>query len=533
MKQKVQVEEKPMSRSELILFIFLASLYLLTAAGYPTTSMGVSALLTATSVIEEGTFALEEPTLETGIGVDGKYYSYEGLAFLLVVSFFAALSKLLGMFPNGVFFTNSILTSLACVILFLIGRELKYSIKTSILMTLIYGVGTMAWVHSRYLMPEPLTTIVYLTAFLFLLKYRKMRKGTWLFLCGCFTGFALIVRPDAPLFILVIVSGILVLFYNDYREGKKTLIILLRDGLIFISPLLVFFALYAYYNYARFGDILELGYATKAQEVGTIEGEGKGIGIKGFGDTILGFLGMWVIPCRSMFFINPILIFIFWAVKDFWRKFRFEFILIAVILCLHVLLYSNRGSVGFPGSSAWGIRYMVPMTGFLVIVMGTFVNRMTTRPRGALYFRVFVTVFILSALFQFIGSSVTYQDTQVHLENRYNTPEDKWAARKMMNLNPRWNLITQNMKHLLLSGDINFMYINYLKHDDFYFIVFDWQLGRGFPAWVGVTLVIFVITFTASGYLLLRILLRSTLERRKVEKSSGKRQLQGKKKRRH
>ncbi|UCE19889.1 MAG: phospholipid carrier-dependent glycosyltransferase [Gemmatimonadota bacterium] len=256
-----------MRHIKLILFTFLASLYFLTMAGHPTTSMGVSAVLTATSVIDEGNFSLEEPTLETGIGVDGKYYPYEGLAFILVVSFFAALSKMFGTVPNGIFFTNHILTSIACIILFLIGRELKYSIKTSILLALIYGVGTMAWVHSRYLMPEPLTTVVYLAAFLFLLKYRRVRHVTWLLSCGFFTGCALIVRPDAPLFIIVIVSGIIVLFYNDYRDGKKTLTILLRDGLIFLSPLFFFFAIYAYYNYARFGDILELGYATKAQEI--------------------------------------------------------------------------------------------------------------------------------------------------------------------------------------------------------------------------------------------------------------------------
>ncbi|UCE19888.1 MAG: hypothetical protein JSV84_05975 [Gemmatimonadota bacterium] len=236
---------------------------------------------------------------------------------------------------------------------------------------------------------------------------------------------------------------------------------------------------------------------------------------------------MWVIPCRSMFFINPILIFIFWAVKDFWRKFRFEFILIAVVFCLHVLLYSNRGSVGFPGSSAWGIRYMVPMTGFLVIVMGTFVDKITTRRKGAPQFKIFATVFILSALFQFIGSSIGYQATQVYLEEQYKTPEDKWAARRMMNLNPRWNLITQNTKKLF-SGYVDLMYVNYLKHDNVYFRKYLWHSGP--PAWVGVTLTIFLITFSTSGYLLLKILLSPTLDVRKVGKSAGRRKLRGGKK---
>ena len=522
MRHQGKVTKKPTSRIKLTLFIFLASLYLLTTAGYPTTSMGISALLTAMSVIEEGDFALEEPTSETGVGVDGKYYTYEGLAFILVVSFFTALSKLLGIFPNGVFFTNHILTSLACIILFLIGRELKYSVKTSILLALIYGIGTMAWVHSRYLMPEPLTTVVYLTAFLFLLKYRKTRKVTWLFLCGCLTGFALIVRPDAPLFIIAIVFGTLWSFYDDYRKQRKTLTVLLREGLTFLLPLFFFFAVYAYYNYERFGNVFELGYATKAQEVSESGRRYGEMRIKSFGDTLLGFLGMWIIPCRSMFFINPVLIFIFWALKDFWRKYKFEFIIVGIAFVLHVFLYSNRGPIGFPGSSAWGIRYMVPMASFMVIIMGIFVNKIMTHRKGRPYFKVFAAVFLISALFQFVGTSVTYQDTQVQLEDQYNTPDDKWAARRMMNFDPRWNLITQNMKHLFLSGDINYMYINYLERDDFYFIIFDWQVGSGFPAWVGGTLTIFLITFLASTYLLLRILMTPSVDTQKVEKPSVK-----------
>ena len=529
MRNEGRGSEKPMRHIKLILFIFLASLYFLTMAGHPTTSMGISAVLVATSVTEQGDFALDEPTLETGVGVDGKYYTYEGLAFVLIVSFFTALSKLLGFTPNGVFFTNNILTSLACIILFLIGRELKYSVKTSILLALIYGIGTMAWVHSRYLMPEPLTTVVYLTAFLFLLKYRKTRKVTWLFLCGCLTGFALIVRPDAPLFIIAIVFGTLWSFYDDYRKQRKTLTVLLREGLTFLLPLFFFFAVYAYYNYERFGNVFELGYATKAQEVSESGRRYGEMRIKSFGDTLLGFLGMWIIPCRSMFFINPVLIFIFWAVKDFWRKFRFEFIFIAVAVFLHVLLYSNRGSIGFPGSSAWGIRYMDPMTGFMVIIMGIFVTKIMTRRKGAPHVKVFVTVFIISALFQFIGSSVGYQATQVYLEEHYNTPEDKWAARKMMNLDPRWNLITQNTKKLF-SGYVDLMYINYLKHDNVYFRKYLWQYGA--PAWVGGTLAIFVITFLVSGYLLLRVLLTPTVETQKVGKPPGKRKHQGKQKRR-
>ena len=492
---------------------------MITTPGYFSTSMGSSVYTTAKSLVEEGDFALDKPTLETGVGKDGKYYVYEGLAFILVVTAVFGIVKFLG--PHGfLLITNQILTALACLLIFLIGRELKYSKKTSILLSLIYGVATMAWAHSRYLMPEPFTTSVYLTSFLFLLKYKNRSEVKWLLLCGCFTGLALIVRPDAPLFVVAITVGILVLFYRDYREKNKGPTAILREGLIFLLPLFFFFAVYAYYNYARFGNIFELGYATKAQEVGEIKGDSKGIRIKGLGGTLLGFAGMWIIPCRSMFFINPVLIFIFWALKDFWKKYRFEFLIIGIAFVLHVLLYSNRGPVGFPGSSAWGIRYMVPMTAFMVIVIGIFVEKIT-KQRHRLS-KAFLAIAVLSVLFQCIGASQSYQVTQGFLEEQHSTKVAKWSARRMMNLDPRWSLLAQNLKWIR-QGLVDHMYYNYLFNQRL--LHQSYLRGGDPPGWLGFVLFFYACAFFASGYLLFRTLRESSTE-------PVKKKLKGKKRRR-
>lgn len=506
-----------------VLYLFLTSLYMITTAGYPTTSMGSTAISTSMSLIEDGDFSLDKPTLETGIGKDGKYYSYEGLAYILVVTVSLIISKFFRIFPHGTAFLNQIIMPIACLLLFLVGRELKYSKKTSILLALVYGVGTMAWVHSRFVMPEPLTAVLYLAAFLFLLKY-KNKKGNWsLFLCGCFTGSTLIVRPDAFLFILAIVAGILMIFYGELRNKSRGLGKVLQDGFIFLAPLLFFFAIYAYYNFIRFGNISELGYATKAQEVAESVKSSKGQRVKGIRDTFLGFAGMWIIPCRSMFFINPVLIFIFWAAKDFWKRFKIESIVIGMAFVLHVLLYSNRGPVGFAGSSAWGIRYMVPMTSFMVIIIGVFLNKIIKDKRQGRLLQIFVAVFLLSAIFQVIGSGMTYQMTQAHLEERYNTAANKWKARWMMNMDPRWNLLFQNTKWLL-KGKTDFMYYNTLKEDEAAYRKYLWS--RGVPAWVGASRILLLLTLFTSGYVLFRILLRPEVEPRVQEKHRRKRKKQ-------
>ena len=501
--------KKSTLKVQLFIFLFLASLYIITTAGYPTTSMGVSAVFTAISLIEEGDFALDEPTLETGVGKDGKYYCYEGLAFILIVSFFYAFSILIGLGTNGFIFTNQIITPIACVILFLLGKELKYSTKTSIILTLTYGIGTMAWVHSRFLMPEPLTTVLYLTAFLFLLRFKNTKNEKWSFLCGCFTGLSLLVRPDAPLFALSIGAGVFMVLYSFYRQKNKDLWCTVRAVILFVVPLILFSCVNAFYNYTRFGDFLEFGYSTKVQEVtGSDEGL-RGYSLFGISMMLQGFAGMWIIPCRSIFFINPVLIFIFWAVKDFWKKFKFEFVIIGTMLLLHVLFYTNRGPTAFAGSSAWGVRYMVPWVSFMVIVIGIFVDRIMRDRKRKPVLKYFILVLILSSTFQFIGSSQNYQDTQLRLEKEYN---DKWTARRMMNMNPKWNLIIQNLK-LLRSGQTDFMYYSFLTRDDFIWKKLSWSDKA--PPWVGVSLFVLVLTLSSSGYLLFKQFLALDEERKK------------------
>ena len=250
MKKSTESSQRKQLKIPLTIFLFLSSFYMLITPGYFTTSMGRTAYLTAVSIYQDGDFALDEPTLETGVGKDGKYYTYEGLAFILITTVVFYGIMLVRIHGGMLLITNQIFTAMACSLLYVCARELKYSKKTSILLSLVYGLATMALVHSRYLMPEPLTTVLYITAFLFLIKYKNRKKSKWLFLCGCANGFLLIVRPEAPLFIAAILVGILILFYRNYREKKKELIKFVKEGLIFLLPLLFFFAGFAYFNYA-------------------------------------------------------------------------------------------------------------------------------------------------------------------------------------------------------------------------------------------------------------------------------------------
>ena len=118
---------------------------------------------------------------------------------------------------------------------------------------------------------------------------------------------------------------------------------------------------------------------------------------------------------------------------------------------------------------------------------------------------------------------MTYQMTQGHLEEHYATTENKWVARKMMNMDPRWNLLFQNMKWLS-KGKTDFMYYNTLKGDEISYRKYLWS--RGVPAWVGLSRILLLLTLFASGYFLFKILLLPSDEPHMKEKRKGKRKKQ-------
>jgi len=135
-------------------------------------------------------------------------------------------------------------------------------------------------------------------------------------------------------------------------------------------------------------------------------------------------------------------------------------------------------------------------------VMGVFVEKHIMQRKGRRYVKIFAALFLLSALFQFIGSGMTYQVTQGYLEEHYADPGDKWVARRMMNLDPRWNLVTSNAKWLL-KGYTDFMYMNYLDRSKANIAKYMWEDDP--PVGMGISLTFLLIIFPASGFLLLKV----------------------------
>lgn len=480
-------------RFALILFLFLFATYVLFTNGRFSTSMDMEIYRTVQNLVEHGAFGLDEKELSSRPGVDGKHYCVEGMLVMFLAVPFYLISKLVGVASGKlIVMMNQVFAALACVILFLVGQTLGYSRRTALWLAVIFGLGTMAFVHSKYMFPEPLTVIFFLSSLYVLLRFRQDGGDRWILLCGCFTGATILLRPDAFLFIFGMSVGMLYVLIKRHRtaEGIQWRP-LISPLLLYGLPLIFFFTVFFYYNYVRFGSILETGYTLPdINQVVEIRYPARFFAI---GETLKGLLGMWVMPNRSIFFINPILLLLFFSFRAFWRKDTFVFLLLGFIFLEYVYLYANRGPAGFPGSAAWGVRYMLPMTGFMVLPIGVVVERLFGQKRKR-WKILFILLLSLSCLIQLIGSSVNYQTVQIPAERAFGATE----ARMKLTMDPTWSLLITNIQILLLYGPRDFLFLDYLKTGDI-------------PLWACIALPMLVFSMLVLGFLLLTELFRSPM----------------------
>lgn len=475
---------------KLLLFFLFISAFFITSDYNLSTSMDTEVFRTAISVVDRGSFGLEEKALVCKIGLDGKYYYVEGLLIMLLGAFFYLLAKVFGFFPRAtVAIANQVVMPVACILLYAIGRRLGYSRRTSLWLAIIFGFATMAFVHAKFLFPEPLTILFFLAAVYYLIRFRQEGSSKWIFLCGCFTGATILVRTDSVLFIFGISLGVLYLLWQKMKDRspfstRQALVQAVAYGL----PLAFFLFVFFYYNYARFGNIMDTGYELEYQILG--EELRYPARLLDIGETLKGLFGMWIVPNRSMFFINPVLIFFFFRAKKFWKTYRFESLVMGFIFVVYVYLYANRGPAGFAGSAAWGMRYMLPVVPFLVLPIGIFLEDIFAGKDRRKGLRVlFYAVLAVSVLFQLLGTAINYQDVQVPAEEVFGAQE----ARLRLMMDPRLSLLYQNVRGLFIYGPYDMVMIDALITGDI-------------PTWAIITFMLFVAIFLTSAYLVSRLL---------------------------
>ncbi|MFH1018538.1 MAG: hypothetical protein V1798_10230 [Pseudomonadota bacterium] len=272
--------------------------------------------------------------------------------------------------------------ALSCAIFFLFALRLGFSGEGSLILTLFYGLGTMVWPYSKFLMTESLQNCLLLGT-VYLLFAQKAAGGMKLrsmLGAGAYFGFLLSIRAS-----LVVLLPALV-FYWFYRNRDRRMALPIAA---FVIPMILLFIPQLVYDQARFGGVFATGYAATLFST----------------PLYVGLFGYLFSPGKSFFVYAPIALLFFWGIRSFFQRARAEAFLFCLLLGLVPLKYASWWV--WSGDPSWGPRYLLILTPFLMLPAGEVLERIIVEAK-VLKRGLVGALFAGSVLVQLLAVSVHY-----------------------------------------------------------------------------------------------------------------------------
>ncbi len=315
-------------------------------------------------------------------GQDGHVYSKKGLALSLAEAPLYWLGLMLpglGMLQT-VSVLNAFITAGTALILFMFLWRLNYPSPTVVLIPLIYGLATIAFVYAKYLFSEPLAGFLLLLAAYMLFTYRQEGGLRHVAIAGLAAGGSVLTRANnlflLPLFGLYLLWIIRPVPPNSplakpdmgktaseaFRSSKAKGFVrsAVAPVVVFILTVAVAGVILLGYNALRSGNPLETGYDLTL-----------------FSPNIpLGLYKLLFSPLRGLFVYSPILLL---SLPGWWffRQSRpAEAWLLAGLVGVTIGLFSAWSS---GEGLSWGSRFLVPVVPFFVIGLAPLVEKVTGR----------------------------------------------------------------------------------------------------------------------------------------------------------
>ena len=187
----------------LMLFIFYSGTYMLIQPGHIYTSDGFSRYMVTKSIVEEHRIWTTERYFGFRRSGD-RCYSQWGIGqSILAIPLYLAGKSIACIIPNleeeyveefMVSLLNAIVTALTCIIVFLFGVNLGYSVKNAVFLSLIYGFGSYTLIYAKDSMDVSQVALFILVSYFTMYLYVQHKRKRWLIISALFFGFAIITR---------------------------------------------------------------------------------------------------------------------------------------------------------------------------------------------------------------------------------------------------------------------------------------------------------------------------------------------------
>lgn len=396
-----------MIRTYVILFLFLLSVFILTAGGRVASSDETAFFLETQSLVEHGTLAIPDSIVSNAsYGKDGRLYVGGGIGYTLMsVPFYTVGKWCVTLLPipeayqtfilKGFFsLANQFICALIGLLFFVFCRRLGYSAKGSFFLTAALLFSTNLFPYAKSSMREPLLTLCLLGAAYGLFVFKTERQNKYLHLAGLALFYLLntkisfiIVLPLFAIYFILIYSPEPYMFRNMAPLFRNR--VFWKDGSVLIVWIAAAGVVIGLINYAQFGSVFSSGYTGKPQPFNNPLGRG--------------LFGLLLSPGKSFFIYAPITILIFWAAVKWYRRFPKEALFFGMLFM--VMLFLHAKYFAWAGDGSWGSRYLIPMIPFFVLPVGLlFQNSLEQRKK--LYKFAALSLCGIGIIIQLGGTSV-------------------------------------------------------------------------------------------------------------------------------
>jgi len=372
----------------LFLALLLLGVYLLSFNGRITSSDGLSMFAVTESLVKRGDVSTDQMWTffgtKSAAAPNGEVYSKYGYG----ASLFAAPLYALALYVpfSGLMqvtlLSSAIAVALTGALVYLAARQLRFAPSVAVIVALLFGLATPAWVYAKEFWSEPFAALTLFAAFYFLLRYRAEWKTRDALFAGILLGLAIAARTTnillAPLYALYAFIEI-----DSRARGNLPFRIRWRAAGIFLFPILLFALSILFYNYLRFQNPFTTGYRADEDFSNNI---------------LLGAYGLLFSPGKGLLVYAPFLAalpFGIWRFsKTHRRELAFSFILFAFYLILFSAWYY------WWGGTNWAARFLVPTLPFLALLCAPLV-KLLFEPRTGFSFYLLRGVFIALVVISF------------------------------------------------------------------------------------------------------------------------------------
>ena len=381
------------------LFAFAICIFFISISNVYVVDQHIQRYQVAKSIVEKCDVSIPDSTSSIR-GIDGRSYSLYGLGWPILVVPFYTIGKFIGRHPeNPMLSLNPMVGAATVTLVFLFSVALGYSRRSSLVVAMFYGFGTFAWPMAKHPFDHVVETLfVLLSVYFMYLHTAKHAIIRLIFSALCF-GIAINTRLVSILALpaLLVMMGAGCGANSSLAENTR---VFFRKLVIFLSVLLHFAALVLWYNYYRFGSIFETGFQLLAAKTGVDFFSGTPF--------LTGLRGFLTSPGKGFFYYSPIAIFFFFTIIPFFKKHRWPAITF-IVLILSYLLFLSRNKY-WHGDWAWGPRYLLAITPFVILPMTALLDSVRWRKNNPFIKLPVYVVFTLSFLIQISAVSVHFYD---------------------------------------------------------------------------------------------------------------------------